>query len=235
MRFTAPIPPRRRLRGMKTLTQFRWTRVQQWRRELRLRQVVFGAQTQREIVWAGQQFDVSPSLIASILADERVRLDAADHVQNALMRLSLMLPAWAENALMNRVERLCGRSTESFSLGRAQMKSGTLVRLGAEGYLDVPADAHQRRQLLLRDAQAPLLVAACLRFTADYWQRSSVNLLERPAVLGTLYSLGLTGKRGVHAEPQPSARGQAIATHAEWLARPSQGVFGNFSGQLPAV
>ncbi|UWX63552.1 hypothetical protein [Deinococcus rubellus] len=104
---------------MKTLTQFRWIQVQQWRREMRLRQVVFGAQMQREIVRAGGQFDVPATLIASILADERTRLDTADHVQNALMRLSLLLPAWAERPLLHALERLCGRRTESFSLGRA--------------------------------------------------------------------------------------------------------------------
>lgn len=225
---------------MKTLTQFRWpafgwTEVQQWRREMRLRQVIFGAQAQREIVQASEQFGVPAALIAGILADERVRLDAADHVQNALMRLSLVLPAGAENVLIGSLERLCGRSTDSFSLGRAQMKSATLARLGAEGYLRVPANSRQRRQLLLSDAQAPLLVAACLRSTADYWQRGGVDLLERPAVLGTLYSLGLTGKRGVHAEPQASWRGQSIAAHAKWLAHPSQGVFGSSRIQLLAV
>ncbi|UWX63551.1 hypothetical protein [Deinococcus rubellus] len=115
------------------------------------------------------------------------------------------------------------------------MKSGTLARLGAEGYLKVPADARQGRQLLLSDTEPPLLVAACLRSTLDHWQRGGVDLLKRPAVLGTLYSLDLTGKRGVHADPQPSARGKAIATHAERLSRLSQGVFGSSGGQLLAV
>ncbi|TSA79509.1 hypothetical protein FNU79_17845 [Deinococcus detaillensis] len=225
---------------MKTLTQsrwpmFGWTQVQQWRREMRLRQVIFSAQTQREIVQAGQQFGISPALIASILADERTRLDAADHFQNALMRLSMLLPDWAEQLLIQSIERACGRSVDTFSLGRAQMKGGTLARLSAEGHLPVLTSASQSRHFLLSDGQAPFLVAACLRSTVDYWQRGGVDLLENPAVLGTLYSLGITGKRGVHADPQPSVRGRAIAAHAKWLARPSQGVFGNFSGQLSAV
>jgi len=208
-----------------------WNRLQQLRRELRLRQVIFSAQAQHEIVQAAEQFKVPAALIASVLADERTRLDAADHLQSVLMRLSFTLSPRRADLLIAFIERVCGRSVESFSLGRAQMKGHTLIRLGKEGYLNVPVDARERRQLLLSDAQAPVLVAACLRSTADHWQRGGVNLLERPAVLGTLYSLGMTGVRGIHPDPQASGRGQAIAAHAERLSR--QGRFiGVASAQL---
>ena len=101
------------------------------------------------------------------------------------------------------------------------MKGRTLARLGADGYLNVPVNARARRQMLLNDAQAPLLVAACLRSTADHWLQHGVDIRQRPDVLATLYSLGLTGVRGVHVSALASARGEAIAAHADWLARQS--------------
>ncbi|WP_155300408.1 MULTISPECIES: hypothetical protein [Deinococcus] len=186
-------------------------------RLLRLRHVSFDASARADIQQAAGRYRVPAPLIASVLADERTRLDLFDRVQDRLMRLSLRLPTSASSALLAVLERICGRDVDTFSLGRAQMKSATLARLGALGYLNVPLSPVGRRKMLLDDALAPVLVAACLRATADHWHAHRVSLEGRPEILGTLYSLGLTGGRGVHPDPQPSARGQAIADHARWL------------------
>jgi len=106
---------------------------------------------------------------------------------------------------------------DSFSLGRAQMKPGTLRRLGMLGYLDVPATAQAQWRMLLDEQASAQLVAACLRATVDHWAAEGVVIFHRPDVLGTLYSLGFTGARGVHARPVASARGEGIAQHAAWL------------------
>ncbi|MFC3832906.1 MULTISPECIES: hypothetical protein [Deinococcus] len=186
-------------------------------RLLRLRQVTFDAPARAAIRQAAGRYQMPAPLIASVLADERTRLDVLDRVQDSLMRLSARLPEPASRALLAALEWVCRRPVDSFSLGRAQMKSATLAWLGHLGYLDVPEAPAGRRRMLLDDPLAPTLVAACLRATADHWHARGVSLERRPEILGTLYSLGLTGGRGVHAHPQPSARGQAIADHARWL------------------
>lgn len=183
----------------------------------RLRQVTFDAELRADIQRAAERYNLAPALIASVLADERVRLNAADRIQDRAMRLAYALPPVQGQRLLDLAERLCGRSAETFSLGRSQMKATTLALLGRLGYLPVPADSERRRGLLLDHRQAPVLVAACLRATADHWQAGGVNIESRPDVLGTLYSLGLTGTRGVHPHPQANARGGAIAAHARWL------------------
>ncbi|WP_019011800.1 hypothetical protein [Deinococcus aquatilis] len=184
----------------------------------RLRQVSFDSRTLATIRQAAKRFKVPAPLIASVLADERIRLNLLDHVQDKLLRLSVRLPERSAHRLLGLLTWLCGRDVDTFSLGMAQMKPATLSRLGRLQYLTVPLTALGRRAQLLDDTQAPLLVAACLRATADYWQKGGVSLEGRPEILGTLYSVGLTGARGIHSAPQPSARGQAIADHAAWLA-----------------
>lgn len=183
----------------------------------RLRQVTFNAELRADIQRAAGRYNLAPALIASVLADERVRLNAADRIQDRVMRLANALPSVQGQRLLNLAERLCGRSAETFSLGRSQMKPTTLALLGHLGYLPVPTDPQGQRGLLLDNRRAPVLVAACLRATADHWRAGGVNIEGRPDVLGTLYSLGLTGPRGVHSHPQANARGGAIAAHARWL------------------
>lgn len=184
---------------------------------LRLRQITFDAQTRHNILQAAEEYRVQPGLIASVLADERLRFDLADRVQDTALRLSERLPLPWREQFINLLEQALGRSAETFSLGQAQMKGTTLRKLATSGYLVVEDDESSRRALLLNRQQAPKLVAACLRATADHWQAGGVNLESRPEVLGTLYSIGMTGQQGVHAHPVATARGQAIAEHARWL------------------
>lgn len=170
-----------------------------------------------EIRQAALDSGLQPELIASVLADEHARLDLFDFLQNRLMRLGLGLPRPVSAVFLRLLERVCRRSVDSFSLGLAQMKSSTLAQLGRLGYLEVPTTQKEQLRTLLDPALAPGLVAACLQATADHWAMHGVPLHHRPDILGTLYSLGLTGSRGVHAWPEASARGEQIARHAAWL------------------
>lgn len=186
---------------------------------LKLRQVTFDTRTRQDIMRAAAEFQVSPALIASIMADEKVRLDLADRLKNSLMRLVNGLPAvWAKR-LTQLTEKGLGRSADTLSLGHAQMKGITLQKLARAGYLQVKDSPQARRTLLLNNREAPRIVAACLRATADHWAAQGVSIEHRPDILGTLYSIGLSGQHGIHAHPQASTRGKAIAEHAQWLGQ----------------
>lgn len=183
----------------------------------RLRRVRFTPTDERAIRNAAARYGVDAALIAAVLADEQVRLDGYDHLQHGLLRLTVSLPERPAAALRRLARWLAGRPVETFSLGRAQMKVGTLRRLGALGYLEVPPDLPAQLRLLLDPVAAPRLVAACLRATADHWAGAGVPIAHRPDILATLYSLGFTGHRGVHPHPRASERGLLIAEHAAWL------------------
>lgn len=183
----------------------------------RLRKVKFDGAGKQAIHAAAERYGLPVSLITAVLADEQVRLDASDRIQNVLIHLCVAMPQSLESTLWRWSERLAGRSVQTFSLGRAQMKFGTLQRLGELGYLDVPAYPEAQLRLLLDPLAAPHLVAACLRATADHWAARGVPILHCPDILGTLYSLGFEGRQGVHSYPQASERGELIAAHARWL------------------
>ncbi|MBI0447223.1 hypothetical protein [Deinococcus sp. DB0503] len=184
---------------------------------IQLHRVQFSEADWQAIRTAARRYGLPAPLIAAVLADERVRLDAHDHLQDVLLHAVASLPERLLPVLRRWVERLAGRPAETFSLGRAQMKFGTLRQLGELGYLEVPADFPGQLRLLLDPLMAPHLAAACLRATADRWAAAGVPILHRPEILGTLYSLGFEGRQGIHAHPQASERGQLIAVYAVYL------------------
>ncbi|MGY2895863.1 hypothetical protein [Deinococcus sp. UYEF24] len=197
-----------------------WPKPSAWT-ALRFRLVRFDALTREQINLAAEEFGVSAELIASIMTDESVRRDGWDLIQEALVGLGLRLQGRVSDLYWQTLEWACRRQVASFSLGRAQMKTGTLQKLGSWGYLDLPETAQEQWRLLLSDRDAPRLVAACLRATSDYWAEHGVSIGHRADVLATLYSLGFTGPRGIHGNPEASARGLSIAQHADWLAKTS--------------
>jgi hypothetical protein len=71
--------------------------------------------------------------------------------------------------------------------------------------------------MLLNESMAPTLIAARVRQTIDHWNANAsvngygpVDISHRPDILGTLYSIGLTGDAGVHGDPQSNSRGRDI-------------------------
>ena len=167
------------------------------------------------VLRAARRYQIDAGLIAAVLADEAARLDMADHAQHLLARLLCALPPRPAQRLERFLAWLLRRPLATHSLGRAQMKLVTLRELGSRALLDVPSSTQEQVRLLLDPLAAPYLVAARLRQTTDHWQAGGVDLTRRPEILGTLYSLGLTGKAGVHPFPRASARGEQIAASAQ--------------------
>ncbi|UWX62722.1 DUF1402 family protein [Deinococcus rubellus] len=163
---------------------------------------------------AARRYGVDAGLVAAILADEAARWGVADQLQHGWARLICALPARPAQHLINLTEPLLRRPLGSHSLGRAQMKLATLHEVARSGLLSLPARPQEQVRMLLDPQAAPSLVAARLRQTLDHWQADDVDLTRRPEILGTLYSLGLSGQAGVHPHPQLTRRGLKIAAVA---------------------
>lgn len=163
---------------------------------------------------AARRYRVDAGLIAAILADEAARWGLADQLQHGWARLICALPQRPAERLINLTETLLRRPLGTHSLGRAQMKLATLHEVARSGLIHLPAHPQDQIRLLLDPQAAPPLVAARLRQTLDTWQAGGVDLSRRPEILGTLYSLGLSGEAGVHPHPQPNPRGLKIAAAA---------------------
>ncbi len=163
---------------------------------------------------AARRYRVDAGLIAAILADEAARWGLTDQLQHSWARLICVLPQRPAKRLIHLTEALLRRPLGTHSLGRAQMKLATLHEVARSGLIHLPVHPRDQIRLLLDPQAAPSLVAARLRQTLDTWQASGIDLSRRPEILGTLYSLGLSGKAGVHPQPQPNRRGLKIAAVA---------------------
>lgn len=172
------------------------------------------ARDHRCIAQAAQQYGVDAGLIAAIWQDELNRLDIFDHLQNSLAVALCRLPVGLRHLLRNAAEFVTRRSLTTHSIGPAQMKPVTLQEVAHAGLLRLPGTLCEQIAYLLNRENVPGVIAARLRQTINHWALGGVNLSRRPEILGTLYSIGLSGKDGVHPEPQANGRGQAIATAA---------------------
>ncbi|NOY28535.1 MAG: hypothetical protein GXP62_21980 [Oligoflexia bacterium] len=148
-----------------------------------------------------QSAEVSPEMIAAILADENHRRDTRDAVQDVEV-----------GAGGTTTEKPVAEQT----FGAAQMQPQVVSEFVNGGYLAPPAswtgdELDRSLEMLTDDAQAPALVAARLQQTVDHRRTGGVDIGRRRDILGTLYSLGLQGSSGVHADPQSNNRGTAIA------------------------
>jgi hypothetical protein len=154
---------------------------------------------QHSISEAAAQFNVSPRLIAAILYDELEKLDCFDRIQDILASIQITRDDW--------------------SLGIAQMQVRTVYELVEKGYIPKPRGWENNKQaaaidLLLNEQAAPMLVAARVRQTINHWRdQQCVDISRRPDILGTLYSIGLEGSRGVNQTPVASERGKSIHTN----------------------
>lgn len=171
-------------------------------------------QDHRNIAAAARHYGVEAGLVAAIWQDELNRLDVFDHLQNGVASALCHLPPRLKHLLRHAAEVLTRRSLATHSLGPAQMKPATLQEVAATGLLPIPDTLCEQIAYLMDRRHAPTVIAARLRQTINHWALEGVNLSRRPEVLGTLYSLGLTGRQGVNPDPQPSERGLAIAAAA---------------------
>jgi len=172
---------------------------------------------------AAQRHSVDAPLVGAILYDELERYDLSDRFQDWVAALLIRVGGWPARLLAIVYSVLTLQSISDQSFGMAQMKLATVEELIGAGYLECPPQWQKSKVVAslrsLEDpSSAPLLVAARLRQTIDHWQAGGVDISGRPEILATLYSIGLHGRWGVHADPQPSQRGLQIIEHRQILA-----------------
>jgi hypothetical protein len=164
---------------------------------------------------AAGQYAVQPEIIAAILVDEIIRSDVVDELQVSWAK------SYANSAPGNGHRRLkfwqwiSPKPIEEQSFGLSQMTLKAYTSLQKAGYLPVKSAAETPLKTALADLvssrNAPVLIAARLRQTIDLWGNEGVDISCQPEILGTLYSMGLTGFQGVHPEPRANPRGLQIA------------------------
>ncbi len=165
-----------------------------------------------DVLAAARHHRVSAGLVAAILADEIARHDGWDRLQERIARVIMRLSGWPRRMVVWFVEALSHEPLETQSFGLAQMNLGVLRELAQAGLVDIQDETlNTLLGILLDEHQSPWLVAARLRQTIDCWAAEGVDIADRVDILGTLYSMGVSGPRGIHAQPEPNARGMMIA------------------------
>ena len=174
------------------------------------------------IIDAGNKFGVDPHLIAAILVDEISRIDLWDRLQDGVARRVIAAQGRRQRNLIKVWQLLCREEIGTQSFGLAQMNVNSLKDLIRKGLVELPEGSHphciEGVLGMLEDVDlVPMLVGAQIRYTIDHWGQADVDISDRPEICGTLYSIGLSGSRGVHAHPEPNPRGSQIAEMARKL------------------
>jgi len=151
---------------------------------------------------------ITPELIAAVLEYERTHRDAVDDIADLEGKLIMWYEGKLEDTevfLLNKTLSVFGESFITISFGAAQMNPDAVIHLVEGGYIPKPEnwDTDQRDvilRLLLDEKKAPELVSARLEQIYDHWMSGGVDISKRPDVLGNLYSIGLEGEKGVHAD-----------------------------------
>lgn len=192
-----------------------------------------------QVLAASESYGIPSWLIVGVLADEVERAGLEDgplfqgHDMDEYIRIVLD-PRLDEperktslTALVKHVETFYGKSMGSISFGLAQMQPTVVGSLISAGYLakpDLPShpyknDLFHHLYMLSKNEWAPVLVAARLKQICDHWLKSAenVDLTKNWAVVASLYSIGLEGRKGVTKNPIPSQRGARIVQRQrEW-------------------
>jgi len=175
-------------------------------------------QLRAQIRAAAAARNVDEALVAAILMDELNRRGPEDAIQDAEARFLIGYEGVferVENTLWDAIPGM--DSIQDTSFGSAQMNPSTLTDMVNGGHFDKPADWDTDRldsqlRTLLNDNLAPALIAGRARQIIEHWKNNGgADLTNRPEIIGTLYSIGLQGRSGVHNNPQPNSRGTAIA------------------------
>ncbi len=157
---------------------------------------------------------VDANLVAAILLDEYNRRGIEDSLQDTEAGFIIAYEGMLEDAEVAMWEATVG-DLATTSFGDAQMNLNVSEELVNKGYVAKPADwdsdhLDSSLRLATNSQMAPTLVAARIHQTIDHWNAGGVDISRNYAVLGTLYSMGLTGRSGVNPNPQPNARGTQI-------------------------
>jgi hypothetical protein len=160
--------------------------------------------------------DVSPGLIAAVLANENHLRDAWDSVQDVEAQFIIWYEGLMEDFEVAAWGTVTGKPVQEQTFGAAQAQPQVVEELVNGGYITPPAgwtgnELDCSLEMLIDDTQAPMIVAGRLQQTVDHWRSGGMDIGGRADILGTLYSIGLQGSSGVHDAPQPNERGTAIA------------------------
>lgn len=155
-------------------------------------------------------------LISAILEDEEERRSFTDDLGDIEAWFIDKYEGNLESIERFLLEKTTGQSIERISLGRAQMNPEAVIEMVDKGYLPKPTGWENDKldialRWLLDDSKAEELVSGRINHIVDHWANKGVNISNRPEIIGTLYSIGLESKQGVHLDPQPNERGQSIA------------------------
>lgn len=166
---------------------------------------------------------IESDLIGAIIIDELQRRDFSDSMQD----IEAKFIKYYEGGLED-VERWLLKNTfkeiENISLGSSQMKPNVVFDLVHNDYIEKPDNWSMDKldisiKWLLDPRMSAKLVAARVEQTVEHWAEGGVDISNRPEIIGTLYSLGLTGEGGVHGSPKSTKRGERIGNELKNLAK----------------
>jgi hypothetical protein len=147
---------------------------------------------------AAKEFNISPEIIGAILLDELKRRSLEDDIEEILAKIIPQLVYYAD-----------------WSIGVAQIKPKTAERTYQAILKQQPSPEVIVKSLL--DARVSCrLIAAYIRYIINLWkstyppaEQTEINA-NGAKLVGTLYSMGEMGCRGVNANPKFNRRGEAI-------------------------
>jgi predicted chitinase len=170
---------------------------------------------------------IDADLVGAIMLDELQRRDFGDDIQETEARFI----KWYEGGI-EKIERkllsMTFKPIEDISIGPAQMKPSVVEDLVNKGLIKKPSDWDNNKidisiDWLLSPEKSAELVGARLEQIVTHWAKGSpnngVDISDKPEILGTLYSIGLTGRGGINPDPKSNERGEKIANELREKAR----------------
>jgi len=157
---------------------------------------------------------VDADIIGAIILDELQRKGFDDSVQDLSAKFIHFYEGVFENVERWLLSNIF-KDIEDMSLGSAQIKPNVVYDLVTNGFIEKPSNWEEDKlditiNWLLDPHKSAELVGARIEQTIVHWAKGKVDISNRPEILGTLYSLGLTGRSGVHDKPNSNSRGDNI-------------------------
>ncbi len=158
---------------------------------------------------------IHADLIGAIMLDELQRRDWLDLLQDVEARLITSQYGSTITKIEQRILSKVLKPIAEISLGPAQMKCFVVAELVQEQLITKPPNWENNQlsisiKWLLDPQKSAELIGARLEQTVRYWAKNSVDISSQPAILATLYSIGLVSNAGVHHNPTASKRGERI-------------------------
>lgn len=151
-----------------------------------------------QIKAAAVEFNISAEIVGAILLDELKRRSLEDDIEEILALIFPRLVYFAD-----------------WSIGVAQIKPKTAENI----YKSILKQQHPPQIIvksLLDSGNSCRLIAAYIRQIINLWkstyppaEKTDINA-DGAKLVGTLYSIGEMGSRGINASPQFNRRGEAI-------------------------